>query len=191
MKAGAQPTYDAGVTPSEITAAIDAELAELDDPRITALVRSLAIEPTPIVLDWDYGPEVYEGWLLLRERSSNTAIVFHAGGFGPIPTLRWGLVFEPDEHGRSSMGMDSGWFRTFTETLLESVIATQIDIWRVVRRAKNGADPGEPITPEASWDATWAEVSRRRSSDPTSRYDCQCDAEQRWARRNLGLRAHE
>ena len=80
----------------------------------------------------------------------------------------WGLLSLTGEH--MSLGMDSGWFEHFPEAYFDSV-ATELPIWRVFQH--NEADcPGNAITPERSWEDTWADVMRLRGINDGYRYDC-------------------
>ena len=167
------------MTPAQVSEAVERELAFVDDARVTALVRAGLVGPKPIELTWGYGDEVFTGWLVYRDEKSDTGIVFHEGGFAHATTLRWGLVFVDAVGATADMGMDCGWFRTFTLALLDGHPAATLDIWRVYRQDDIASYPGVPLTPEASWDATWAEVMLRRGGDPAGRYVCECDARAR------------
>jgi hypothetical protein len=49
------------------------------------------------------------------------------------------------------MGMDSGWFRRFMDAYWDSFSATDLSIWKVVRR-NSDRSLRTPITEEMSWD---------------------------------------
>jgi len=70
-----------------------------------------------------------------------------------------------------SIGMDSGWFDRFLEAYFESYVSSDVPIWRVFER--HDCDfPGNPITAEAAWDTTWAEVERLRRERPDFGFYC-------------------
>jgi len=146
---------------------IEDELARMADIRVTTHVRSLLIEPTPLLRDWDYGAKGQQHvcWNVLEHRSSNSGIAYCESGFGP--GTPWGLVALEGAH--MSMGMDSGWFITFLQAYFGAV-AAELPIWRVFKTDPSGVRL--PITPEGGWDETWKDVMRRRAEDPASRYDC-------------------
>lgn len=147
------------------------ELEHLTDSRVMTHIQSLLVEPRIVLLNWEYGDpgQQYPGWIVLRQKDSETDIVYCQNGFGP--RCPWGLVGSAsDERQAISMGMDSGWFPTFMRTYFDSFAATQLPIWRVFKTDGQGAR--EPITAEGSWPAVWELVEKYRQSDPASRYDC-------------------
>jgi hypothetical protein len=143
------------------------EVARTADIRVVTHVRSLLIEPTPVLRDWDYGvkDQQFVCWTVMEHQPSNTGIAYCEDGFGP--TAPWGLVALRGPH--MSMGMDSGWFTTFLQAYFESVAAV-LPIWRVFKTDHLGVRL--PITPEGGWDETWKEVMRLREEDPASSYAC-------------------
>src|SRR5213593_4196413 len=82
------------------------ELEAVADERVRTHVRSLLIEPVPILRGWDYGKpgEQYACWGVLNHDPSNTGIAYCEEGFGP--KLPWGLVWLSGDD-RMSIGMDS------------------------------------------------------------------------------------
>lgn len=158
------------LTAPQITQLVQAELSALTDSRVINHIRTLLVPPEPRLRAWDYGAdgEAYPCWSVLNHQASNTGIAYCASGFGP--RTPWGLVFlEGTAH--MSMGMDSGWFEHFLQAYFDSMVATELPIWRVFRTEAT-AFAGVAITEEAGWDATWKEVERLRSVDPGSRYHC-------------------
>ena len=156
-------------SPETISALLDLELSSLSDSRVVTHIRSLLVRPKCQVRSWDYGQpgEAFPCWLVLEHSASNTAIAYCEHGFGP--RTPWGLLFLTGEH--MSMGMDSGWFEHFPEAYFDSQVATELPIWRVFQH--NEADcPGNAITPERSWEDTWADVMRLRGINDGYRYDC-------------------
>jgi hypothetical protein len=151
-----------------LKALVEAELAQLGDARVMTHIRSLLIEPTPILRDWNYGDEgqKYMCWSVLEHKSSNTGIAYCEEGFGPRSP--WGLVALQGSH--MSMGMDSGWFTTFLQGFFDSAAATELAIWRVFRTDKSGVRIA--ITPERGWDEAWKQVMELRREDPASNYGC-------------------
>jgi hypothetical protein len=160
-------------TAPRLRALIDAELVDLDDARVAAHVRDLLVEPVPVLRDWDYGEEdeQYTCWSVLEHPQSATGIAFCDAGFGP--GRPWGLVNLPhDAVPPGSMGMDCSWFSRFLDAYFDSLAATELPIWRVLR-SKAGADGGRvPLTPEMGWDEDWAEVKALRAGDSAGRYHC-------------------
>ena len=143
------------------------ELGRTADARVTTHIRSLLVEPTPVLRDWDYGVkgQQYVCWSVLEHGPSNTAIAYCETGFGP--KAPWGLVALEGPH--MSMGMDSGWFTTLLQAYFDSV-ATLLPIWRVFKT--DPAGQRLPLTPESGWDETWKQVMRHREEDSASRFDC-------------------
>lgn len=144
------------------------ELKALSDNRVREFIRDLAINPTAVMRDWDYGTvgQQYPCWTVLEHHPTNTGIGYCEEGFGPRSP--WGLVFLTGEH--LSIGMDAGWFTTFLQAFFDSQAATVLPIWRVFKKAQSGVR--EPISIEGTWEDTWKQVMALRESDPESRYDC-------------------
>jgi len=151
-----------------LKALVEAELAQLGDARVVAHIRSLLIEPAPILRDWDYGDEgqKYVCWTVLEHQSSNTGIAYCEEGFGPRSP--WGLVALMRPH--MSIGMDAAWYTTFLQAFFGSAAATELAVWRVFRTHQSGVRT--PITSEGSWDETWKQVMEFRREDPQSTYGC-------------------
>ncbi len=158
------------VTATQLLEIVAKELADLNDARITAHVQSLLVPPVPVVRGWDYGAadEAYPCWSVLEHMKSNTGIAYCESGFGPKDP--WGLVFlAGTEH--MSMGMDSGWYPRFLDAYFESMASSELPIWRVFQQS--GDDyPGQSISTEGPWEATWAQVERLRALYPERRYHC-------------------
>jgi len=157
-------------TADSIRVRIEAELGLVRDPRVIAHIHSMLVPPQPQMRVWDYGNpgDSYQCWLVLAHEPSNTGIAYCEYGFGP--EMPWGLLWLEGTD-CMSMGMDSGWFDRFLDAYFESHASGDLPIWRVFEHL--GTDfPGTPISPEGSWDATWAEVIRLRSERPEFRYDC-------------------
>jgi hypothetical protein len=153
-----------------IASLLEAELSALSDRRVVAHIRSLLVTPRVEMRAWDYGApdQEFPCWIVLEHQASNTGIAYSEFGFGP--SFPWGLLFlKGPQH--MSMGMDSGWFDYFVETYFESQASSELPIWRVFR-SRAGEYPGEAITPEGSWDDTWAEVMRLRKLEDRYTYNC-------------------
>ena len=149
---------------------VGAELAQLDDPRVTNHVRHLLVAPRPVMRGWDYGSEgeAFPCWSVLEHTESNTGIAYCESGFGPKSP--WGLVtLAGTEH--MSMGMDDGWFPRFLDAYFDSYAATELSIWRVFQD-RDAEFPGRPISAEGTWKSAWAEVERLRALHPEIRYHC-------------------
>jgi hypothetical protein len=159
-------TSEMAINTDILKALVEDELARMADARVTSQIRSLLIEPKPVLRDWDYGErgQQYVSWIVLEDHASKTGIAYCQNGFGP--RAPWGLIFLED----SSMGMDSGWFTTFLQAYFESVAAI-LPIWRVFKTEPSGVRL--PISPEGGWDETWKQVLEKRQEDQTSRYDCE------------------
>ncbi len=157
------------VTAATIKQLISEELENIIDKRVQVHIRSLLIEPTPILRDWDYGApgEQYVCWGVLNHELSSTGIAYCESGFGP--ECPWGLVGLSEKRGMS-IGMDSAWFRTFMEAFFDSFAATDLPIWRIFKT--NRETSRVPISAEQEWDKTWEQIKELRSKDPESRYDC-------------------
>jgi hypothetical protein len=154
---------------AQVAAALDDDLRNLRDPRVRASIQACRVPtPTPIRLGWDYGKpgDTFDGWLVFEDPSERTGIVYCDAGFGP--KTPWGLIITGESC--PSMGMDSGWFRRFVQAYFDSFSATDLPIWRVVRRTKVDRSP-EFITGELSWDEAWKIVMRLREEDPEHLYD--------------------
>ena len=148
-----------------LKALVKDELARMADARVTNHIRSLLIEPNPVLRDWDYGEkgQQYVCWTVLEDYASKTGIAYCKSGFGP--RAPWGLIWLED----SSIGMDSSWFRTFLQACFESAAAS-LPIWRVFKTEPSGVHL--PITAEGGWNETWKQVMEKRREDQISRYDC-------------------
>ncbi len=147
---------------------IEAELTSLRDERVEDHIRTLLVAPHVILRPWDYGApdQAYPCWTVLDHGDgSDTGIAYCEHGFGP--RCPWGLVWMGRTAGRSlSMGMDSGWFRTFLDAYFESFAASDLPIWRLFTR--EDAEPGEPLSEELSWNEAWRrceEARRNKSSE--------------------------
>jgi len=158
---------------AEIATAVDEDLANLRDPRVLASIKALRVTPpTPIRLGWDYGApgETFDGWLVLSDPGQRTGIAYCDQGFGPKSP--WGLIGIGEAS--PSMGMDSGWFRRFMDAYFDSFSATDLPIWKVVRRNSDRTSR-TPITEEMSWEEAWKIVHRLRKEDSGHAYDCEHD----------------
>jgi hypothetical protein len=146
-----------------LKAFIKSEVALISDARVTAHIRALLVEPTPILLDWDYGAkgEQHVCWAVTG------GIVYCESGFGP--RTPWGLIFGLKDRKNASMGMDSGWFTTFLQAYFEAD-AAELPIWRVFKTDSSGTRL--PISGEGAWDETWKQVMQHRKDDPINRYNC-------------------
>lgn len=150
--------------------ALEAEVSLVQDRRVVDHIRSLLLpEPRPSKLAWAYGEpqQTFDGWIFLQECGVPAGIAYCEDGFGP--KAPWGLVYTNEDV--PDMGMDSGWYRAFMEAYFESA-ASELDIWRVVRRRRAG-DVAVYLSAELAWDTAWKEVMRLRQEDPSNRYDCE------------------
>jgi hypothetical protein len=120
----------------------------------------------------DYGEpdQQYPCWIVFWDPQSGAEVAYCEYGFGP--NSPWGIfVLDGNATGqRISMGMDSGWFRSFLDAFFDSFAVTNLPIWRVFKVGSDGART--PLTAEASWDAAWEKVYSLRREDPVGRYQC-------------------
>ncbi len=158
------------MNPGDISSFVSQELVTVRDARVVEHITGLRVAPRQEERRWDYGaPDSFTCWVVLEHVPSNTAIVYCQEGFGP--KAPWGLVAAHGTTAEMSMGMDSNWFPSFIATYFESVVATELPIWRVFRRTSD-AYPGDPITDESDWESTWERVEELRASDPSAVYEC-------------------
>ena len=157
-------------SPESIQKKMRQELDTLADPRVSAHIQSLLIEPEPVMRPWDYGEEdqKYECWSVLVESDGNIGIAYSEFGFGP--RAPWGLVRMSGDRSKHSMGMDCAWYSSFLDAYFESA-ASELPIWRVFKRV-DGAYPGQPISVEMDWNAAWKEVETLRAADKEAQYNC-------------------
>ncbi|PLR27523.1 hypothetical protein SGCZBJ_07455 [Caulobacter zeae] len=143
---------------------VERELEAIADARVRDHVRSLLVEPRPILRDWDYGEpgQQYVCWTIVEDLArSRVAIAYCEQGFGPANP--WGLVWTRDDGGgEGSIGMDSAWFFTLEEAVYESV-ASALPIWRFYGR--DGA-----LSEEMDWEAAWKACATLRAADPDGLY---------------------
>lgn len=149
---------------------VETEITKLGNTRIAAHVRALLVRPFPVIRDWDYGAdkEAYPCWSVLAHEASNTGIAYCESGFGPRNP--WGLVTLTGKE-NMSIGMDSGWFPCFLDAYFESRAASELPIWRVYQQQDDNF-PVRALTVEGSWESTWLEVMRLRSTGTNHRYYC-------------------
>lgn len=158
------------LTAAKIQALIEAEISTLQDLRAVSHIRSLIVEPTEVLLEWEYADdenpeETFPGWLVLSHLKSNTGIAYCEFGFGP--RRPWGLI----SLSNLSMGMDYGWFSYFLDSYFDSTAATDLPIWRVFKQDGDSSSR-VALTDETDWDSAWREIQRLREADPISHYDC-------------------
>jgi len=153
-----------------IETSIETELRSVGDQRAVAAVRRFLVQPQRIILSWDYGPpgQQFAGWTVLDDRAGSGAeIVFCEEGFGP--SSPWGLIGDRDDDGIPSIGMDSGWFRTFTDAYFNSFAATELEIWRVFEVRLDGEC--RDLTGELPWDTAWTRRDELQATGGAYRYD--------------------
>ena len=145
------------------------ELATVSDQRVLEHIRTLLVDPKIVFRDWDYGEpgQRFPCWTVFEDPVSETAIAFCEQGFGP--TYPWGLVHLSEDDG-GGMGMDCAWYLNFLDTFYESMSATRLAIWQVVKTAADGHKI--VLTEDLSWQVAWQEITELRAADPASRYDC-------------------
>jgi hypothetical protein len=96
------------LTARDITALVEAELAQITRPELAARIRALLVAPRCEERPWDYGAieQTYPCWIIAEHPESDTAFAYCAHGFGPGSP--WGLLAISGPH--DTMGMDAGWF---------------------------------------------------------------------------------
>jgi hypothetical protein len=148
------------VTPAQIQALVEAELSAVRDARVATHIRGLLVEPTATSRAWDYGPpgQTYPCWAILNHTKSNTGVAYCEFGFGP--RTPWGLVALSGA-ANMSIGMDSGWFKSFMDAYFDSRASADLPIWRVFKQ-DGDSFPGVALTEESDW----------RAADPVFRYHC-------------------
>lgn len=147
---------------------IETELKTIDDAIVLAFIEARLVEPHVVMRDWDYGApgQQYPCWTIFEDHGRDLALVYCDEGFGP--QTPWGMVWIGKSGRPPSMGMDTGWHPTFVEAFLDSLIATELPIWRVYQRNEDGKF--EPITPPGEWDATWMSRNRLAAGPEDARY---------------------
>lgn len=147
---------------------VERDVEAISDVRVRDHVRTLLVEPSPVLRDWDYGEpgEQHLCWTVMEDRGrSDTAIAYCEQGFGP--DRPWGLVWSGDDGaGKGSIGMDSGWFSSLEEAVYDSVTSV-LPIWKLYKR-EDGRDVR--LSEELSWDEAWRQCDALREADPASRY---------------------
>jgi hypothetical protein len=158
------------VDASMLKSLIQAELAGVSDQRVVDHIRSLLVEPEIVLRAWDYGQpgQTFPCWTVLDDSAgSDSGVAYCEDGFGP--RCPWGLVFLGDDRlGKSSIGMDSGWFPTFMEAYFNSFAATAMPIWRVFEM--DGGRPSTALTDELAWDVAWQRCEILRLGNPSAAY---------------------
>jgi hypothetical protein len=109
------------ITAAQIQAFIEIELKTLNDLRITTHIRSLLVEPMPVLRGWDYGTpdQAYPCWAVLNHPQSNTGIAYCEFGFGPSAPWGWSFFQKhrvcPSEW--TARGLGISWKLTLTQWL--------------------------------------------------------------------------
>jgi hypothetical protein len=84
-------------------------------PKIREAVAPLLIDLLPKILKWEYGKsEPFPAWVFADMGQRDVYAAYCLGGHGALGSP-WGLVFKQDEY----FGMDSGWYRSLRELLLD------------------------------------------------------------------------
>jgi hypothetical protein len=157
------------ISPAALSDLIAKELSAVTDARVVGAIRDLLIEPRADLIDWDYGApnQQFLCWTVFHDGKTELEIVFCENGFGP--SMPWGLVNAATPDRRRSMGMDSGWFATFLEAWLDSVAATDLDIWRVFERNIDG--PSRAVSGELPWTEAWRCRDELASANNDARFE--------------------
>ncbi len=111
------------LTAKDIESKVKAEIERAKSPNHAKLMWRLLVTPRCEIRPWDYGPDdSYSCWIVGEHPSSNTAFAYCDQGFGP--KYPWGLLHLSGEY--SSMGMDTGWFASLEDALLDSFAADEL-----------------------------------------------------------------
>jgi len=157
-------------TAEDLKFLIGQALGQVADERITTHIRTCLVEPYIEMRDWDYGEpgQQFPCWIVFIDSAgSGITIAYSEFGFGP--NHPWGLLWvEGQGHWPTSMGMDCSWYENFVEAFLDSLAASSLAIWHVIKEDAPG--PGIELTDELSWDDAWARCEAFRSGDPSGRY---------------------
>lgn len=92
----------------------------------------LEIEPEVGKLQWDYGNEIFECFIVFKDIHTNTGIVYSEFGFGPQNP--WGLVFLS----KMRSGADSGWFNNLFDCFMDTKVAGDLPIWILSKTGSDG-----------------------------------------------------
>jgi hypothetical protein len=95
----------------QIRELLSAELARIQDVDRREALRSLLVEPTVEMREWDYGEpgERFPCWIVAVVPDYEVKLAYCDQGFGPADP--WGAVFVPE----TSIGMDSQWHATLDD----------------------------------------------------------------------------
>jgi hypothetical protein len=111
------------VSTNDVSRLVDMEIARASSLVRAALMRRLLVAPRNELRSWDYGLNVsYPCWIVGEHHPSNTAFAYCEQGFGP--RCPWGLLNLSGEY--LSMGMDSGWFSSMEDAVMDSFAADEI-----------------------------------------------------------------
>lgn len=155
------------ISQQEVNSLINNEIESIDDPLIVSALRPILIEPEIREMDWNYGPEgqKYACWVVARDQTSDTEIVYCEDGFGPeTPFGLVGISY-------NDMGMDSGWFASLVEAYCESFMAVYLAIWNVVEVSEIGAHKliSGPLKQDEAFTILW-ELRRGKSLAESAQY---------------------
>jgi hypothetical protein len=117
-----------------IEAVVEQALSQIEDAEIMATIRLHLTKPRRHRYVWDYGKsgETFECWVVLEDATKTTGIVYSDLGFGPQNP--WGLVFLAEMRS----GMDCSWYPRPEDAFCDSVSATDLRVWRVIRESPAG-----------------------------------------------------
>lgn len=111
------------ISSETVVGLVNAEVGRASTAEVAALMRRLLIPPRCEERPWDYGPgESYPCWIVAEHTASNTCIAYCDQGFGP--GRPWGLLSIAGSH--LNIGMDSGWFHSLEEAVLDSFAADEL-----------------------------------------------------------------
>jgi hypothetical protein len=104
----------------QIVTLVREQLAHFSDTKVMTRVSDLLVAPRLVSRRWDYGQsgEMFDCWIVLEHRESNTGIAYCSKGFGP--KCPWGLLFLEGDEQVMSIGSDSAWYIKLEDAFRES-----------------------------------------------------------------------
>jgi hypothetical protein len=105
----------------EMAALITNELEECS-PQVRSAFATHLIDLQPKPLKWEYGnSEEFPSWVFADMKERSVYAAYCMGGHGALGSP-WGLVFLHDDY----FGMDSGWFQSLSDLLLDWGIGSNV-----------------------------------------------------------------
>ncbi|MGY3585789.1 hypothetical protein ACVIGB_005155 [Bradyrhizobium sp. USDA 4341] len=102
----------------------------------------------------------------IEDRSWDLALAYCNEGHGP--QRPWGMVSISESGPLASIGMDTSWHPGFVAAFLDSVVASELPIWRVYRQ--NDDLTFTPLTSSAEWKTVWENRDHFAEHSKENRY---------------------